>query len=75
MDLRDAVLCIDCDNLFAIEGSQCNPRCPSCTSSVLVPLSAWVRTWAAFDRGAGVTESASARKHRIELVHSTPIAA
>ncbi|MGA2107696.1 MAG: hypothetical protein ABSH25_08625 [Syntrophorhabdales bacterium] len=44
MNLRDAVLCIDCDKVFTIEGSPCNPRCPRCASSVLMPLSAWVQS-------------------------------
>ena len=75
MDLRDAVLCIDCDTVFAIEGSPCNPRCPRCASSVLMPLSAWVGTWTAFERGAGDTEGAPVRHGRIELVYPTPKAA
>ena len=75
MDLRDAVLCIDCDKVFTIEGSPCNPRCPRCASSVLMPLSAWVGTWTAFERGAGDADNAPLRRRRMEIVHPTPIAA
>ena len=70
MNLRDAFLCIDCDEVFAIQGSPCNPRCPRCASSVLAPLSAWVGTRAALDHVQG--EEA---RPRLEIVHTTPIAA
>jgi hypothetical protein len=32
-NLKDASLCIACDEVLAIEGSPCNPQCPSCTST------------------------------------------
>ena len=76
MNLRDAVLCIDCDNLFAIEGTPTNPQCPRCASSVLMPLSAWVRTWTAFDRGVDETDGCMPSKgSRTDPVRSAPIAA
>jgi len=75
MNLKDAFLCIDCDEVFAIDGSPSNPRCPRCASSVLMPVSAWVRTWTAFERGAGDTGSAPPRKRSMELVYSMPFAA
>ena len=50
MNLRDALLCIDCDEVFATEGFTCNPRCPSCGSSVFAPLAGWIQTWTAFEK-------------------------
>lgn len=79
MNLRDALLCIDCDEVFAAEGSTCNPRCPSCGSSVFAPLAGWIQTWTAFDTSGetGVVRryGASTRTRRVEIVHPTPIAA
>ncbi len=49
MNLKDALLCIDCDDVF-IAVDACNPRCPSCGSSIFVPLSCWVQTLAAFEK-------------------------
>jgi len=73
MNLRDAVLCIDCDDVFTIEGSATNPQCPRCASSVLMPLSAWVLTWTAFERAAAGADVAERR--RMGIVCPTPIAA
>ncbi len=70
MNLKDAFLCIDCDEVFIIGGSPCNPRCPRCASSVFAPLSAWVQTSAAFDH----TQEKKVRP-RLEIIHPTPIAA
>jgi hypothetical protein len=70
MNLRDAFLCIDCDEVFAIQDSPCNPRCPRCASSVFAPLSAWVGTRAAPDHA-----QAGEARPRLEIVHATPIAA
>jgi len=76
MNLRDALLCIDCDEVFAAEGSPCNPRCPSCGSPVFAPLAGWIQTWTAFDETGSVTRyGASTRNRRVETVHPVPIAA
>ncbi len=60
MNLKDALLCIDCDEVFAVEGSSCSPRCPACASSIFAPLSTWVQTWGALERSLGGTEQESA---------------
>jgi PHP family Zn ribbon phosphoesterase len=70
MKLKDAFLCIDCDEVFTTEGSRCNPRCPTCASSVLMPVSAFLQTLAAPERGKDETA-----RPRLEIVHTTPIAA
>jgi len=80
LNLRDAFFCIDCDEVFIIQGSRCNPRCPVCASSVFAPLSAWVRTWNAreyaVDRESVVArDETPVRKRKIEIIHPTPIAA
>jgi hypothetical protein len=78
MKLRDMLLCIDCDEMFTIEGSRCNPRCPICASSVLMPLSAFVQTWTAFEKGGTnrlMRGNASTNGPRLEIIHPTPIAA
>ena len=75
MNLRDAVLCIDCDEVFAIEGTPCNPRCPLCASSVLMHLSAWVQTWTAPEHGAADAEDARVKDHTTDVAHPTPMAA
>jgi hypothetical protein len=79
MNLKDALLCIDCDEVFTVEGSSCIPRCPHCASSVFAPLSAWVQTWTALERAQGGTnrkmrDGASAKRPRLEIVHPTSIA-
>jgi hypothetical protein len=80
MNLKDALLCINCDEVFTAAGSACNPRCPSCASSIFVPLSAWVGTWTALDHAHGETSkigqgSASTVRPRMEIVDSGAIAA
>jgi hypothetical protein len=78
MNIKDAFLCIDCDEVFTIVGSRCNPRCPICASSVLVPLSAWVQTWTALEKSETnriMRDGASTERPRLEIVRSTPIAA
>ena len=70
MNLRDALLCIDCDEVFAIQGSPTNPRCPRCASSVFAPLSGWVGTRAALDHAPGETA-----RPRLEIIRRTNIAA
>jgi len=80
MNLRHAVLCIDCDEVFTVEKSPCNPRCPICGSSVFAPLSAWVRTWVGFERSLGETVEVApvaepVRRRVMELVPPAPIAA
>jgi len=80
MKLNGMFLCIDCDEVFTTEGSPCNPQCPTCASSVFMPLSAWVQTMTAFERETGGAEGEThedmrERGRRIALVHSTPVAA
>ncbi len=78
MNLKDAFLCIDCDKVFTIEGSPCNPRCPICASSVLAPLSAWVQTWTALEKGGtnrAMRSDASTKGPRLEIVNQKPKAA
>jgi hypothetical protein len=80
MNLKDAFLCIDCDEVFAIDGSPSNPRCPRCASSVFAPLSAWVQSWAGVDHSQSETTramriGASTERPRLEIVHPAPIAA
>ena len=80
MKLKGMFLCIDCDEVFSTEGSPCNPRCPTCASSVVMPLSAWIQTMTASERGTGEAErvthdDTTERRRRIALVHSTPAAA
>ena len=78
MNIKDAFLCIDCDEVFTVVGSPCNPRCPICASSVLVPLSAWVQTWTALEKGGtnrAMRGGASTKGPRLEIIHSTPVAA
>jgi hypothetical protein len=78
MNLKDALLCINCDEVFAAAGSHGNPRCPRCASSVFVPLSAWVQTWTALEKGETnrlMRGGASTERPRMEIVHSTTIAA
>ncbi|MGA2110504.1 MAG: hypothetical protein ABSH25_22995 [Syntrophorhabdales bacterium] len=70
MNIKDAFLCIDCDGVFTIEGSPCNPRCPICASSVLMPLSGFLQTLTAPERGTD-----KAARPRLEIVHPTSIAA
>ncbi len=80
MNLKDALLCIDCDELFTVESSSCNTHCPKCASTVYVPISAWVPTWATFGRSEREMETvrahtASAKKRKIQIIHAQPIAA
>ena len=70
MNLKDAFLCIDCDEVFAIQGPPSNPQCPRCASSVMAPLSAWVGTRATLDHAPD-----EAARPRLEIIHATPIAA
>ena len=79
MKLTNALLCIDCDEVFTVEESSCNPRCPNCASSVFAPLSAWIQTWTANENAQVETnritrDGASAKRPRLEIIHSTPIA-
>ena len=74
--LKDVFLCIDCDEVFTAEGSRCNPRCPTCASSVLMPVSVFLQTLTAPERGTdGTREGVPGRRRKIEIVHPTPIAA
>jgi hypothetical protein len=80
MHLKDALLCIDCDEVFTAEGSPCNPRCPKCASSVFSPLSAFLSTWVAFERSLGesngaASEDVRAKRRKMEIVRSMLIAA
>jgi hypothetical protein len=80
MKLKKMFLCIDCDEVFTTEGSPCNPQCPTCASSVFMPLSVWIQTMTAFERGTGEAERVTCdyvaeKQGRIALVYSTPAAA
>jgi hypothetical protein len=78
MNLKDALLCINCDEVFTAAGSAGNPRCPVCASSVFSPLSAWVQTWTALEKGGtnrAMWGDASTKDPRLEIIHPTPIAA
>ena len=80
MNLKDALLCIDCDEVFVVEESSCNIRCPVCTSSVFTRLSVWVKSWPAYENSEGraksaVRDEAPAKRRGMEIVRSTPIAA
>ena len=75
MNLKDALLCINCDEVFTAVGSACNPRCPSCASSVFAPLSAWVQTWAALENSQVeakrvMRDGASTGRPRMEIIRS-----
>ena len=77
-NLKDAFLCIDCDEVFAIEGSPRNPRCPRCASSVFASSSAWVRSWPALDHSKGemvraMRIGAFTERPGLEIVRSTHI--
>ena len=39
MKLREAMLCIDCEEVFALNGSD---QCPVCTSHAIFALSRWL---------------------------------
>lgn len=80
MNLKDALLCIDCDEVFTVEGTACNPRCPVCASSVSALLSTWVRSWTAVERserktGRAARDNGSVKRPRMKIMRSTPIAA
>ena len=80
MNLRNALLCIDCDEVFTIEESPGKFQCPSCASSVFMPISAWVQTWKAFEREKGnarrgTQDDVSIRRRKMEIIRSTSIAA
>ena len=79
MNLKDAMLCIDCDEVFTAK-EPCNPQCPSCASSVYVRLSVWVPSWTAFGKLQGEASSVpslntSRKKRGIGIIHPTDIAA
>jgi len=75
MNLKDALLCINCDEVFTIGESPSNPTCPRCTSSAFAPLSAWVQTCTAFENSQGetirITWRASTKRPRMEIINST----
>ena len=79
MKLKDALLCIDCDEIFTVEGSTCNPRCPSCGSSVFARLAGWVQSWNAFEKSDKANtmpgHAASMRRRVMEIIRETPAAA
>jgi hypothetical protein len=80
LNLKDTLICIDCEEVFIPQGSRCNPRCPACASSVCIPLSSWIGTEQSLDNGKGdahmaAQDEAPAIRRRMEIVHSTPIAA
>lgn len=49
MKLRKAYLCIDCDEIFEVEGKT-NPECPSCTSRSYAPIAGWITSQDFADR-------------------------
>ena len=78
MSLKDALLCINCDEVFTAARSRVNPRCPICASLVFTHLSAWVGTWTALEKGGMnrlMRDGASTESLRMKVVHSTTIAA
>ncbi len=79
MELKDALLCIDCDEVFAAEGLTCNTRCPSCGSSVYARLDGWVQTWTAFEKSLttnrGTRHGLSVKQQKIKIVPPTSVAA
>jgi len=80
MQLRDALLCIDCDDIFTLEEHTCNPRCPRCGSSVFAPLASWVQTWKAFEKSGDETNMiarfrASDKTAGVKIIRRKPIAA
>ncbi len=79
MNLKDALLCIDCDEIFTAERASSNLHCPNCGSSVFAYLSTWVQSWAVFDRVQARTDDITPlsipKKRRIGIVHTTHRAA
>jgi len=78
MNLKDALLCINCDEVFKAAGSRVNPRCPICASSVFAPLSAWVGTWTALEKDGMnrlMRDGVPTERPRMKVVHATTIAA
>ncbi len=79
MNLKDALLCLDCDEIFSTRTTSCNAQCPRCASSAFAPLSTWVQDWTTFaktqDERDDAPQAASSRKHRIFLVRKAPAAA
>ncbi len=49
MKLKDAYLCMECDEVFAVTG-RTNPSCPSCTGRSFAPLAEWVQTKKHFEK-------------------------
>ncbi len=79
MNLKHALLCIDCDEVFTAEASTCNPRCPTCGSSVYARLDGWVQTWTAFEKSLETIRRArhasSAKQQRMKIVPVRSVAA
>jgi len=48
MKLKDAFLCIDCDEIFVADKT--NPSCPSCCSRSYAPISGWITSQDLADR-------------------------
>ena len=48
MKLKDACFCIQCEEIFPLEGN--NPSCPSCTSRSFLPVSKYIPTESSLDR-------------------------
>jgi hypothetical protein len=49
MKLQEAFLCMDCDEVFTVEGKT-NPECPSCASRSYAPISGWITSWDLVDK-------------------------
>ncbi len=79
MELKDALLCIDCDEVFTAEGLTCNTRCPSCGSSVYARLDTWVQTWTAFEKSLKANRvsrhGTSVKQQRMKIVPTRSVAA
>jgi hypothetical protein len=60
MKLSDAILCMNCDEVFSKKEMGCS-RCPKCTSNAVKSLSLWIvpmdRVW-----GVGVPEHLSVKE-------------
>lgn len=66
MDLKDARLCLDCENIH--DGA----TCPRCASRTTVPIATWIRPWLStgpmvLDMYPGSPRDAMATKHFQEV--------
>jgi hypothetical protein len=61
--LKDSYLCMDCDEIFTIDGKP-GASCPSCTSRSFAPISGWITSQDLADR----LHAAEDTKHRVPAV-------